>query len=70
MQADGDHSSLPLEAIFNIAAGDESKGEKVGAAGFEPANLTDVNPRNWDPVRNVPLLEVETLNNKRLCQEP
>jgi hypothetical protein len=39
----------------------------MGAAGLEPANLTDVNRMNGDHVRNVILLVVESLNNKRLC---
>jgi hypothetical protein len=42
-------------------------GEKVGAAGLEPANLTDVNPENWDRVPDVILLVVESFNNRWLC---
>jgi hypothetical protein len=37
--------------------------EIVGAAGLEPANLTDVNPKNQDHVRDVILLVVESFNN-------
>jgi len=39
----------------------------MGAAGLEPAGLTDVNPKDRDRVRNVILLEVESFNNERLC---
>jgi hypothetical protein len=37
--------------------------KKMGAAGLEPADLTDVNPKNWDHVRNAILPEVESFNN-------
>ena len=35
----------------------------MGAAELEPANLTDVNLKNWDRVRDVILLVVESFNN-------
>ena len=35
----------------------------MGAAGLEPANLTDVNPANQNHVRNVILLVVESFKN-------
>ena len=35
----------------------------MGAAGLEPANLTDVNPKDRNLIRNVILLEVESFNN-------
>ena len=37
--------------------------EKTGAAGLEPADLTDVNPKNGDRVVYAILLEVESFNN-------
>lgn len=40
---------------------------KMGAAGLEPANLTDVNLKIQDHFRNVILPEVESFNNEQLC---
>jgi hypothetical protein len=34
----------------------------MGAAGLEPAGLTDVNPKNQDHARNAILLEVAPFN--------
>jgi hypothetical protein len=39
----------------------------MGAAGLEPAGLTDVNPQNKEHSRDVILLVVESFNNWRLC---
>jgi hypothetical protein len=39
----------------------------MGAAGLEPADLTDVNRYNGNHARDVILLEVESFNNWRLC---
>ena len=68
MEANENLTSPPLMRIFNIEAGVQSKGEKVGAMGLEPQvessqHLTDVNPNDGDRAHDVILLVVKSFNN-------
>ncbi len=68
MEANENHSSLPLVGIFNIETDVQSKRGKVGAIGLEPQvessqHLTDVNPNDGDRAHDVILLVVKSFNN-------